>query len=120
MGFKVGGLINRLSQDTKIYRANESTNEIGEVEKSFAVHKTIKMYITSTGGNRSDVAEKPSLVQMFVGQTTELNAGIQINDILSQGQLAYRVEDIDENAANVSIQAEYKLSRVDNLQDLVL
>ena len=119
MPFNKGGLIDRLSKDTEILKVSKTTNEIGQVDKVFSIQNTIQMYITSTGGNRSNVAERESLVQLYVGQTTEKYAGIKINDLIRQGAKVYRITDIDDDAANVGIEAEYKLIREDNLQGLL-
>ena len=119
MPFNIGGLIDRLSKDTDILKVSKTTNEIGQVENTFSTSSTIKMYITSTGGNRMNVAEKESLVQLYVGQTTIKHSGIKINDLIRQGTKVFRITDIDNDAANVGIEAEYKLIREDNLQGLL-
>lgn len=119
--FKVGGLIDTLSKPTIIKQKTSVENEIGSDETTYTEVATIQMYITSleNAGGRDDVANKYDETRSFVGQTTTLNADIKINSLLIQEGKAYRVIEIDGNAANVSIEAEYKLERVGNLQDIL-
>lgn len=119
--FKKGGLIEILSLPTKILNPTKVTNEIGSDETTYVEADTIQMYITSieNGGTREDVANKYDETRSFVGQTTTLNSNITINSLLEQGGKRYRVIEIDGNAANVAIEAEYKLERIGDLQDQI-
>lgn len=117
--FKKGNLIDRLGLPTKILNPIITKDQLGGNETTLQETETINVYITSNedSGDRSNIANKYGETRIYTAQTTTINANITINSILEQNGQKYRILELDNNAANVSIESEFLVTKIGDLNN---
>ncbi len=115
--FKKGNLIDKLGLPTKILNPVIIKNDLGGNETTLQEITTINVYITSNenSGDRANIANKFGETRIYTAQTTEINKNITIDSILEQNGQKYRIIELDNNAANVSIESEFLITKIGDL-----